>query len=55
MRDGKKNWWRPRRDDTTQKTRCGWENNFKTNLREKYGRVWIGLIWLRTGTGGGLL
>jgi hypothetical protein len=31
-----------------------WEDNIKTNLWEKYFRMWTGFIWLRLGTGGGL-
>jgi hypothetical protein len=32
-----------------------WEDNIKIGLREKGWRMWIGFIWLRGGTGGGLL
>ena len=32
-----------------------WENNVKMDLQELGWVVWTGLIWLRTGTGGGLL
>jgi hypothetical protein len=32
-----------------------WENNIKLILRKWSSRVWIGLMWLRTGTIGGLL
>jgi hypothetical protein len=37
--------------------RHGWVDNIKMDLREIGwdGMVWIGLIWLRIGTGGGLL
>ena len=35
------------------KTRCGWVDNIKTDLRKKDERVRTGLIWLRIGTGGG--
>jgi hypothetical protein len=31
-----------------------WVHNIKMDLRE-IGMVWIGLIWLRIGTSGGLL
>jgi hypothetical protein len=46
-----------RRKETTGKTRHRWVVNIKMNLREKGwdGVVWIGLIWLRIGTRGGLL
>ena len=42
---GKKPLERPRRR---------WEDNFKVNLQEVGCGAWIGLIWLRKGTGGGL-
>jgi hypothetical protein len=33
-----------------------WEDGIRMDLREDWlGGVWIGLDWLRTGTGGGLL
>jgi hypothetical protein len=32
-----------------------WVNNIKIDLREIDGMIWIGLIWLRIGTSGGLL
>ena len=32
-----------------------WENNIKTDLKEKNVKVWIGFIWYKTGTSGGLL
>jgi hypothetical protein len=36
--------------------RCRWVGNINMNLRERHdGMAWIGLIWLRTGTSGGLL
>jgi hypothetical protein len=34
---------------------CRCVDNIKTNFRERGCIVWIGLIWLRTGTSGGLL
>jgi hypothetical protein len=38
------------------KPRRRWEDNFKMDLRGKYGLgMWIGFIGLRIGTGGGLL
>jgi hypothetical protein len=43
--EGKKPLGRPRRR---------WVENIKMDLRE-IGMVWIGLMWLRIGTGGGLL
>jgi hypothetical protein len=35
--------------------RCRWENNIKMDLKEVGWGAWTGLIWLRIGTGGGLL
>jgi hypothetical protein len=32
-----------------------WEDNIKMDLQEMGWRAWTGLIWLRIGTGGGLL
>jgi hypothetical protein len=32
-----------------------WEDNIKTNLREVGLEAWTESIWLRIGTGGGLL
>jgi len=32
-----------------------WQNNFKIDLTEIRLEVWIGLIWPRMGTSGGLL
>jgi hypothetical protein len=32
-----------------------WVDNIKMDLKEIDGMEWIGLIWLRIGTGGGLL
>jgi hypothetical protein len=32
-----------------------WEDNIKMDLREVGWGVWTGSIWLRIGTGGGLL
>jgi hypothetical protein len=46
-REGKRPLGRPR---------CSWEDNKKMDLRKcprGEGGVWIGLIWLRIGTGGG--
>jgi hypothetical protein len=34
-------------------SRRRWEDNIKMDLREIGLEVWIGFIWLRTGTGGG--
>ena len=32
-----------------------WEDNIKMHLQEGGWVTWTGLIWLRVGTGGGLL
>jgi len=37
------------------KTRHSWENNIKMDLQEVGWVTWTGLIWLRIGTGVGLL
>jgi hypothetical protein len=38
------------------KIRHRWEDNIKIDFQEvEWGEAWIGLIWLRTGTGGRLL
>jgi hypothetical protein len=37
------------------KPRRRWENNIKMDLREIGWGTWTGSIWLRVGTGGGLL
>jgi hypothetical protein len=35
--------------------RIRWEDNIKMDLQEVGWGAWTGLIWLRIGTGGGLL
>ena len=35
--------------------RLGWEDNVKIDLQEVRWTAWTGLIWLRIGTGGGVL
>jgi hypothetical protein len=35
--------------------RHSWEDNIKMDLQEVGWGAWTGLIWLRIGTGGGLL
>jgi hypothetical protein len=38
------------------RARRRWEDNIKMDLREvEWGAAWIGLMWLRIGTGGGFL
>jgi len=43
--------WKPEEE----RPRCRWENNIKMDLQAVELRTWTGLIWLRIGTGGGLL
>jgi hypothetical protein len=38
-----------------RRPRHRWVDNIKMNLGEVDGVMWTGLVWLRTGTGGGLL
>jgi hypothetical protein len=47
---GKPEGWRPLR-----RRRRRWEDNIKMDLREVVYGEQTGLIWLRIGTGGGLL
>jgi hypothetical protein len=44
-------WWE------NQKVGGHWEDhdNIKMDLKDIDGMIWIGLIWLRIGTSGGLL
>ena len=37
------------------RSRQRWEDNIKMDLQGVGWRAWSGLIWLRVGTGGGLL
>jgi hypothetical protein len=37
------------------RSRRRWEDNIKMDLQEVGWGAWTGLIWLRIGTGGGLL
>jgi hypothetical protein len=37
------------------RSRRRWVDNIKMDLREIGWKMWIGLIWLRMGTSGGLL
>jgi hypothetical protein len=38
-----------------KRPRRRWEDNIKMDLQEVGWGAWTGLIWLRIGTGGGLL
>jgi hypothetical protein len=46
---------RPEGRRSLGRPRCRWEDNIKMDLREMGLGMWIGFIWLRIGTGGGLL
>jgi hypothetical protein len=47
---------RPEGRRLLERPRRRWENNIKMDLQEVgWGGAWTGLIWLRIGTGGGLL
>ena len=41
--------------ETLGRLRHRWEDNIKIYVRKVGWRAWTGLIWLRIGTGGGLL
>jgi len=38
-----------------EEPRRRWKDNMTMDLQEVFWREWTGLIWLRIGTGGGLL
>jgi hypothetical protein len=46
---------RPEGRRPLRRPRLRWEDNIKMDLREIGLGIWIGLIWLRIGTGGWLL
>jgi hypothetical protein len=48
---------RPERRRTLGRSKHRWKNNIKMDLQKVGlgGGAWNGFIWLRTGTGGGLL
>jgi hypothetical protein len=46
---------RPEGRRTLGRPRLRWEDNIKTDLQEVGWGAWTGLIWLRIGTGDGLL
>jgi hypothetical protein len=46
---------RPEERRPLGRPRRRWEDNIKINLQEVGWGAWTGLIWLRIGTGGGLL
>jgi hypothetical protein len=41
--------------DSPGRPRCKWEDNIKMDIREWYWGAWVGSVWLRIGTSGGLL
>jgi hypothetical protein len=48
-------WWESQKGrDQLGRPRRRWVDNIKMDLK-RYGMVWIGLMWLRIGTSGGLL
>jgi hypothetical protein len=46
---------RPEERSPLGRPRRRWEDNIKMDLQEVGWEAWSGLIWLRIGTGGGLL
>jgi hypothetical protein len=48
-------WWRPEGRRPLGRPRLRWEDNTKVDLQKVGWGAWTGLIWLRIGTGGGLL
>jgi hypothetical protein len=46
---------RPEERRPLGRPRRRWEDNIKMDLQEVRWGAWTGLIWLRIGTGGGLL
>jgi len=46
---------KPERKKQLGKPRRRWEHNIKLDLQEVEWGTWTGLIWLKIGTGGGLL
>jgi hypothetical protein len=48
-------WWADLREGHHGTTRHRWEDNIKMDLQEVGWGAWTALIWLRIGTGGGLL
>jgi hypothetical protein len=46
---------KPEERRSLERPRRRWEDNIKMDLREVGWGAWTGSIWLRIGTGGGLL
>jgi hypothetical protein len=46
---------KPQRRRPHGRARRKWEDNIKIDVREVGWGAWTGFIWLRIGTGGGLL
>jgi hypothetical protein len=46
---------KPEGKETFKIPRRRWKDQIKMYLQNWYGRAWIGFIWLRRETGGGLL
>jgi len=59
MRDGRGTdrflMWRPEKMRPLERPGRKWEDNIQMYLQEMGREAWSGLIWLRIGTGGGLL
>ena len=45
--------WKPEGKRPLGRPKCRWEDNIMMDLQEVGCGAWIGLSWLRTGTGGG--
>jgi len=46
---------KPEGKKALRRLKSRWEDNIKMNLQEVRWGAWTALIWLRIGTGGGLL
>jgi hypothetical protein len=46
---------KPERKRPLGRPRCRWEDTIKIDIEEIQFGVWTGFVWLRIGTGGGLL
>jgi hypothetical protein len=47
--------WRPDKRRRLERPRRRWEDKMNVIFRKWDGDAWAGLVWLRIGTGGGLL
>jgi hypothetical protein len=46
--------WRPEGRSHLGRRKHRWQHNIKMDLQEVESGAWTGLIWLRTGIGGGI-